>query len=280
VEPIRLLSPAKVNLRLDILGRRSDGYHEVRTVLQKISLFDEVTISPAASGITVACPGGKWPQGPDNLAHQAARALFRRHPVRGGIEITIRKSIPAGAGLGGGSSNAATTLEGVTKLFRLPLSRDELIGIGASLGADVPFFLFSRTAFATGIGDQLEEIRCTPRFWLVLVHPGFPISTAWAYRHFQPLHKKEFVTPVPLRIDTFSQIVSLLSNDFEGTVFRKYPVLPQMKEELKESGAEGVLMSGSGSTVFGIFSEAAKAKKAFRRLSHLHPGKVFMAQNL
>jgi 4-diphosphocytidyl-2-C-methyl-D-erythritol kinase len=264
---IELFSHAKINLRLDILRKRADGYHDIRTVFQKVSLRDELEIAISKRGIKVTCDNPKVPANEDNLAYRAAQAMFNRYKVKNGVSIVIKKTIPVAAGLGGGSSNAASTLLGINQLFGLGVSKTELMQIGKDIGADVPFFIFGETALATGIGDVLEIIEMTPELWLLLITPAIPISTAWAYGSLRMrLTYKRINTTIPNRINHLSEIITLLSNDLEKVAIPRYPIIQKIKDELINKGAKGSLMSGSGSTVFGIFKSEDEAKEAYTQL--------------
>ena len=175
-------SPAKVNLYLRVLRRREDGYHDILSLMQRISLCDEMTFTPRAGGIVIRCPDSSLPEDERNIVYRAAAAFFSRIAAPPGVEITIRKKIPIAAGLGGGSSNAATTLMTLNELSGCPLTREELLEMGAKLGADVPFFIFGNTAWASGIGDRFIEAAPLPPLWFVLINPGFAVSTKWVYQ--------------------------------------------------------------------------------------------------
>lgn len=264
---IELSSHAKINLRLDIVRKREDGYHDIRTLLQKVSLKDELSITPSSSGIKVTCDNHQVPANEGNLAYTAAHAILNQHGIKDGVSISIKKTIPIAAGLGGGSSNAASTLIGINQLFGLGANSQELMRIGKDIGADVPFFIFGETALATGIGDRLEKIEMVPTLWLLLVTPGIQISTAWAYKNARMgLTSKSINTNIPNCINHFTDVIPLLSNDLEKAVISQYPIIKSIKEELLDKGAKGSLMSGSGSTVYGIFSSEDEAKEAHGQL--------------
>jgi 4-diphosphocytidyl-2-C-methyl-D-erythritol kinase len=178
---ISRLSPAKVNLILKVLRKRPDGYHDLATLMQRISLYDEMSFARREEGISLHCDNDALPEDEGNIVYRAAQALLARCPAPAGIDITLKKRIPLAAGLGGGSSNAATTLTAVNELMGRPCNQQELLHIGARLGADVPFFIFGRTAWAFGIGERLHAAPETPRFWFVLVNPGFSLSTKIVY---------------------------------------------------------------------------------------------------
>lgn len=264
---IELSSYAKINLRLGVLRKRADGYHDIRTVFQKISLKDELRIVITKRGIDIKCDHPQVPVNEDNLAYKAAQSMLHRYKVNHGVHIEIKKNIPVAAGLGGGSSNAAYTLMGMNQLFDLGLAKEELMKIGSTIGADVPFFVFGSAALATGIGDRLETIEVNPKLWLLLITPDIPISTAWAYRRLRMgLTNKHINITIPSCIDHLSEIIAMLSNDLEKVAIPRYPIIQKIKDELIHKGAKGSLMSGSGSTVFGIFFSEDEAKKAHSRL--------------
>lgn len=278
---IELFSHAKVNLRLDILGKRPDGYHDIRTVFQKITLGDELSIAIAKSGIVVECDNLQVPDNEKNLAFAAARKLLERHKIKDGLRIAIKKRIPVAAGLGGGSSNAAATLMGINQLFELGITDEELMGIGRTIGADVPFFIFGNSARATGIGDILDPLILNPRFWLLLITPDIPISTAWAYGNIRRgLTNSLNNITIPKCINHLSEVIALLSNDFEKVVIPHHPVIQTIKDELLDKGARGSLMSGSGSTVFGIFENEEEAKEALNQIKASKNWKVNISQKV
>ena len=263
-----------------MLRRREDGYHDIASLMQKVSLADEMEFSPRREGIALACPGSHLPTGEGNLVVRAARALFAEAGFAGGVEITLRKRIPTAAGLGGGSSNAATTLTVLNDLFQFGFDRERLIRIGARLGADVPFFLYGSTAWAFGIGEILEPAEPPPGMWLVLVNPGFEVPTKWVYQSLNlPLTK----TPLKYSIPSFSgirELAAALSNDLEKVTVARYPVLEELKGFLLRQGALGSLMSGSGPTVFGLFENEPDAIQAEGALRTSYPYAVFKAQTI
>ncbi|PLX74525.1 MAG: 4-(cytidine 5'-diphospho)-2-C-methyl-D-erythritol kinase [Desulfuromonas sp.] len=259
-------APAKINTCLHVLGKRPDGYHELAMLMQPISLYDEVEIAcDEGSGIEVICPGVEMPEGADNIAARAAAELLRFAGVEYAVRIRIEKNIPVAAGLGGGSSDAATVLIGLNELLRLDVDRRELMRIGASLGADVPFFIFGGPAWATGIGDRLEKVASMPDLWYVLVNPGVAVSTAWVYGNLR-LTSSGDVDKLRRFPETTEEFVRLLHNDLEPVTMSRYPVVGEIKQRLIECGAIGSLMSGSGPTVFGVFTSEEAARNAYRRL--------------
>jgi 4-diphosphocytidyl-2-C-methyl-D-erythritol kinase len=267
VKALRLKSPAKVNLRLEILRRREDGYHELRTILQKISFCDTLSVSlKREKGISISTDHPRLPIGRGNLVYRAAQMILKKSEYKGGLHIDIRKEIPLGAGLGGGSSNAATTLKALDQLLEIGLPTKELMKMGLGIGADVPFFFLDGAAIAAGVGERLKKIEL-PDLSYVLINPNFEVSTRWAYQNFI-LTKRHFHFNLQGFVKTPEGISRLLWNDLEGVVSHKYPQIEGMKKMLLSAGALGALMTGSGPTVFGLFSGKREAEKAFKKLEH------------
>ncbi|MGO9137562.1 MAG: 4-(cytidine 5'-diphospho)-2-C-methyl-D-erythritol kinase [Syntrophales bacterium] len=261
---ISKLSPAKVNLHLRVLGKRRDGFHDISTLMQRISLYDELIFAETDHGIRLSCPGSAIPEDNGNIVYRAADALLSRLSHPPGIHITIRKKIPVGAGLGGGSSNAATALVTLNELMELHHNTDDLMKIGAKLGADVPFFIFGRTAWASGIGDRLRIAENIPHLWFVLINPGFEISTKVVYESLNLRLTKRVVNYKCPVLCTVDEIAKGLQNDLERVTLVLHPILRYFKNILVQNGALGALMSGSGPTVMGIFTDeegATAAKK-------------------
>jgi 4-diphosphocytidyl-2-C-methyl-D-erythritol kinase len=255
-------SPAKVNLYLRVLRKREDGYHDILSLMQRITLCDEMTFSPGANRILIHCPDSLLPEDERNIVYRAAAAFYSRIATRPGIEITIRKMIPIAAGLGGGSSNAATTLMTLNEISGSPLTREELTGIGVKLGADVPFFIFGNTAWAAGIGDRMVEAAPLPPLWFVLINPGFEVSTKLVYERLNlGLTNGRINYSIP-RFYTGEDVIRSLTNDLEKVTLKLHPVLEQIKTLMIASGAGGALMSGSGPTVFGVFTDEESALRA------------------
>jgi 4-diphosphocytidyl-2-C-methyl-D-erythritol kinase len=259
-------SPAKVNLYLRVFGKREDGYHELLSLIQRISLCDEMVFSQGARGITLRCPDSRLPEDENNIVYRAAAAFYTRIAAPPGVVITIRKKIPIAAGLGGGSSNAATTLMTLNELAGMPLDREELLGLGAKLGADVPFFIFGATVWVAGIGDRMLECAELPPLYFVLVNPGFEVSTRLVYQGLNlGLTNGGINYSIP-RFCTAGEVIRFLTNDLEPVTLKMHPLLDRIKSRLLAAGAEGALMSGSGPTVFGVFTDEAAAAAAERRL--------------
>jgi 4-diphosphocytidyl-2-C-methyl-D-erythritol kinase len=267
-----LESPAKVNLRLEVLKKRKDGYHEIRTIFQKISLHDTLCFSLSQKrGIRITTDHPGLPTGKRNLVHRAAVSLMEKAGRPRGVRVDIEKRIPLGAGLGGGSSNAAATLKALNQLLKLNLNEKELMEIGRGIGADVPFFMFEGSAIGAGIGDRLRRIEL-PSFWYILIYPDFEVSSRWAYQNVI-LTKSKYDINLRELLKSREAIARLLHNDLEKVVSARYPEIALMKELFAEAGAGGTMMTGSGPTVFGLFPGEEKAKVAFQWLKKKVKGK-------
>lgn len=259
---LQLQAPAKVNFRLDVLRRRPDGYHDLRMLMQRIGLCDELEITLRDTpGITVRCDGADLPEDDTNLVWRAAAAMLARTDHETGVHIRLTKKIPVAAGLGGGSSDAATTLCGLNDLLGLGLNDAELMRIGVKLGADVPFFIFGKPAIATGVGELLTPLEGMPPLWLLLVNPGIHVSTAWVYQNLQ-LTTTKVAAKIPVLYKSADDLCAVLANDLEAVTLKKFPVILEIKEQLMAAGARGALMSGSGPTVFAVFGDEDSARLA------------------
>jgi 4-diphosphocytidyl-2-C-methyl-D-erythritol kinase len=278
---MKLLAPAKLNLCLKIVGKLPDGYHLVDSLMVAVSLYDEIRIhrSKKRVGISLQCDHPEVPRGEKNIVFQAARLLLEANKIDEGVRIVIRKRIPIGSGLGGGSSDAAATLLGLDRLFRLNSSRKTLARLASRLGADVPFFVEGSPARARGKGDRLTAVNGFPTTWFVILYPGFPVSTAWAYRRFDKLTKGVTNTSITAYLKK-KDWMGLLSNDLERATVARYPKLALLKERLLDEGAKGALMSGSGSSVFGVFPSAEAARSAYHRLRKEEGALAFLARSL
>ncbi len=265
---IRLDAPAKVNLRLEILGRREDGYHKIRTLLQKISLHDTLHFSlRKKKEISIESDHPSLPTGKNNLVYQAAELLIEKFGCDGGVHIRIEKRIPLGAGLGGGSSDAATTLKAMNQLLKLNLPKKTLMEVGLEIGADVPFFLIEGSAIGSGIGERLRKINLPP-LWYILIYPNFEISTRWAYQN-SLLTNQHFHINFNKFLKTPEGISRILLNHLEEVVSKRYPQIEAMKEMLSSFNPIGVLMTGSGPTVFGLFTEEKRASEAYQKIKKM-----------
>ena len=269
-------SPCKVNLLLNILGKRADGFHELETVMQPVNLCDELTFERANSGIKLTCSDPSLPTDASNLVHRAASIFFQRSQIDSGVRIHLEKNIPMAAGLGGGSGNAATTLLALNELFDTPLAKEQLHELAASLGSDIPFFLQTQPALATGRGEKIEPLqpfRALEGCAFLLVHPGFGIATAWAYKELA-----RFPQAFNGERGRATRLISLLDsgdlrkasaefyNSLEAPALEKYPWLSLLQDFLRQNGAAAALMSGSGSTTFAIARDLCGAQELEERV--------------
>jgi len=278
---MKILSPAKINLFLHITGKRPDGYHDLVTVMCCVSLYDTIFLTTRAKKTTVSCSNPEVPEDETNIVFKAADLFFNRLNSQEGVKITIKKEIPVAAGLGGGSSNAAAVFLGLNRSYGYPFSLDDLMAMGTSIGADVPFFLFGKPALAKGIGEKLEVLNGLSSYKVLLVYPGFGISTAEIYKKFDfGLTKcKKKLKQSLLKNCKFDGSYHLC-NDLETVVIPKYPDILEAKEALLNHGALGALMSGSGSTVFGLFSDHDKASAANHVLSKNSEWQLFLTDTI
>ncbi len=279
---VEILAPAKLNLLLKITGQRTDGYHELVSVLVPVDLYDKLKISKLKEGLEVYWSGRELPETEDNLVYRAAVRFFERSGIRGGARITVIKEIPISSGLGGGSSDAGATLKGLNQLWGNPLSRGDMEELALCLGADVPFFLLQRPSIATGVGEILQPIEDFPSFWYVIVSPNLMVSTAWAYKRIKlKLTDNCNQSKIKdLKKCTFN-IPDLLSNDLESVTLSRYPFLCSIKASLIKLGALGALMTGSGPSLFGLFDSAQKAHEAGAAMIRLwRDGEVFVVKGL
>jgi 4-diphosphocytidyl-2-C-methyl-D-erythritol kinase len=261
---MQLYAPAKINLSFEIKSRRDDGFHEIETLMTPISLADRLTIERGerADGIQFSCDDSSLPNGEENLVVQAARLFQKTAKVGGGIKIALEKRIPHGAGLGGGSSDAATTLLGLNKLFETGLDREALIELAAKIGSDVPFFIPGSAATCRGRGEIVEPATLTAKFNLLLVKPDFGVPTPWAYERWK--NSRE-LPGVDYAAQDFSGV--RFANDLERPVFEKFVVLAYLKTWLRLQPEVGVaLLSGSGSTVFAVLRDGVDGEKVAARV--------------
>jgi len=269
--PLERPSPCKVNLLLNILGRRADGFHELETVLQPVNLFDLLQFERTACGVKLTCSDPALSVDATNLVHRAASAFLAAAKIKDGVRVHLEKRIPIAAGLGGGSGNAATTLLALNELFGQPLPGENLQAIAAALGADVPFFLQDKPALATGRGEDIQPLEPFPALRgaaFLLIHPGFGISTAWAYQQLT-----RFPSALNGQRGRGHKLVQLLTTDDLGTAageffnsleapaLKKFLLLALYQDFLRAHGAAGALMSGSGSATFALTKNLGEAQK-------------------
>ncbi len=263
-------SPCKVNLLLNILGRRADGFHELETLLHPIGLYDHLTFSRAPRGIELSCSDPALPTDSRNLVYRAAALFLEAARIREGVRLRLEKRIPLAAGLGGGSGDAATALLGLNELFGGPLGPEVLQALAARCGSDVPFFLRSGPAIGTGRGEQIEPLEPFPALAgkaFFLVHPGFGVSTPWAYGQLARFPQALEGRPgrarrlaALLQVGDLKAAVAEFYNSLEAPVLEKYPILALYQEFLRAHGALAALMSGSGSTTFALLDHLAAAQ--------------------
>jgi 4-diphosphocytidyl-2-C-methyl-D-erythritol kinase len=268
MESISLRAPAKVNLRLDILGKRPDGYHEVKTWIYPISLADELHIERVKTPqITISSASPGLPLGEENLAYRAAALFIKEKGLSGGVRIEIIKHIPLAAGLGGGSSDAAAVLKAVNILWGKKIPAEGLMEMAARIGADCPFFIVGKAAVMGGRGERVLAILPQLKAWLVLINPGIPLSTKQVYEQGKwGLTKQGEDTKISMPPQQLEKMGKFLRNDLEGPAMELLPVIGTVKGRMQEAGASGVSMTGSGPTVFGLFGTEAEARQAARDL--------------
>ena len=282
---ITVFAPAKINMILRILDRRPDGFHNLWSIMQTVALQDEVQIRLRAGrqDIQLRCDATQLAADQSNLVYRAAAEVLARAQQSIGLDIELRKRIPMGAGLGGGSSDAAATIIGLNRLLQLEWSPTQMAEAGQLIGSDVPFFLFAPSAFVAGRGETVRPVVVEGMRWVVLVNPGFGVNTKWAYQELAAT--RAAVTPLSLvqrELDrqsrvTWTQLIAAAENDFEAPVFAAYGKLREIKRSLQAHGAEIALLSGSGATVFGVFGDEARARLAQAQFASENLMNVFVA---
>ena len=282
VSPLRVRSFAKVNLALSVLGKRTDGYHDIQTIFQTVDICDEIQFRDC-SRLELCCEGLPDVPVEGNLVWKAAALLRETLKLKRGVSITLRKTLPAGAGLGGGSSNAAATLLGLNRFWNIHLPDSDLHSLAAALGSDVPFFLSGGTALGTGRGERISSLPDSPAAHLVVLFPGIHVSTAEAYRS---LNLGLTSSSGDHRIQRFcgqvqagKPFLTMIFNDFEASILPAYPPIREAKDFLVSRGSIAALLSGSGSSVFGFFSDEESAFAAARE-SKRATWRVFPAKTL
>lgn len=265
------LSPCKVNLLLNILRKRADGFHELETVFQPVPIHDTLCFERGGQGIALTCSLPELSAGPDNLVHRAAAAFLAAAKIKDGVQIHLEKCLPLAAGLGGGSANAAVTLVALNDLFERPLEGAALHTLAAGLGSDVPFFLQSQPGLGVGRGEQIQPLApfaALKGLAILLVYPGFGVSTAWAYQNLarypealqgRPGRAQELINLLQTR--TIAEAAPAFYNSLEAPVLPKYPLLAVLQEFLRAEGALAAMMSGSGSTTFAVARDTAQAQR-------------------
>lgn len=268
MDGINLKALAKINLSLDVVRKREDGYHEVRMIMQTINLYDKLEIRKSdEKGIHVTTNISFLPTNENNLVYKAAKLLMEEFGIEEGVSIHLYKYIPVAAGMAGGSSDAAAVLYGMNKLFNLKLSKQDLMERGVKLGADVPYCIMRGTALAEGIGEKLTKLPPAPECFVIIAKPGISVSTKFVYEN---LHANELTyhPDIDGMIEEIKQgslegVAEKMGNVLETVTIKEYPVIEKIKDTMKENGAINAMMSGSGPTVFGLFKTEEEAKKAY-----------------
>jgi len=277
---LTVFSPAKINLYLRILGRRADGYHDLETVMLPLDFGDQITLQLAEKNVTLECDDPRLPTDDTNLALRAAKLLATKCGGEQGVRILLQKRTPLAAGLGGGSSNAAAVLKGLSQLWQVDTPPDMLGELAARIGSDINFFLAGGAALCRGRGEQVEPIACKLSAAILLVNPGFGISTKWAYESWSRSERDRAkaaagLTPKPPEVSLLLRALAendllgvsrCLFNSLEAPSIKKFPVLRLLKDAMRAGGATGALMSGSGATVFGLFAGANAEEESAKQI--------------
>ena len=258
---------AKINLGLDVLRRREDGYHEVKMIMQTVDIWDRLTFCASGEpGVELSVGDAALPTGEDNLIYRAAELLIKEKNIKKGVKITLEKNIPVAAGMAGGSTDAAAVFHGLNELFDLSMSLEDMKKLGVRIGADVPYCIMGGTAISEGIGERLTPLPAPPSCILVVAKPDIDVSTKFVYQNLQvdglKVHPDIDGMIKAIKAGDMSGITERMENVLETVTIREYPVIDKIKEQMKTEGAENALMSGSGPTVFGIFAERETAQKA------------------
>ena len=276
-------APAKVNLCIRVLDRLPNGYHTLWSIMHSVDLFDQLQIrlNPNHDRIQLTCDNALLPVDQGNLVYRALESVRRRAERSVGVDVVLRKVIPLAAGLGGGSSDAAAAIYGMQHLLKLEWGLSDLCEVGAELGSDIPFFFQAPCAMVRGWGQEVTPCTIEGKRWVVLVNPGFPIQTKWAYEQLalgrpeiSPLSSWSQAVENTLQV-SWDEMIHAMENDFEGPLFPLYPILGYIKEKLGHLGAQAALLSGSGATVFGVFDDPDRAQSAVAQLQRDTQWSVF-----
>lgn len=270
MEMVTIQAMAKINLGLDVLRRREDGYHEVKMVMQTVNLYDTLVLKVKEEGITIRVDAKELPEDENNLIYKAARLLYENYPIAKGVEISLTKRIPIAAGMAGGSTDAAATLVGMNQLFGLGCSEERLKKLGVTIGADIPYCIQGGTALSEGIGEKLTALPMVPDCYLVIAKPDIHVSTKYVYENLKAdslKHHPDLDAMVgAIKEGSLRGIAEHMENVLETVTQKEYPVIARIKAMLKEQGALNALMSGSGPTVFGLFEEEEEAREALEEM--------------
>lgn len=289
MKQIRLKAMAKINLGLDVVRRREDGYHEVRMIMQTVNLYDKLVITVSEEpGIRLTTNLGFLPVNEDNLIYKAARLLMDEYDIKKGVDIQLQKFIPVAAGMAGGSTDAAATLIGMNRLFRLNLSRQQLMDYGVKLGADVPYCIVGGTALSEGIGEILTPLPDVPKGYVLVAKPGINVSTRFVYTNLK-LNEETEHPDIDAQIEAikeqdFRKMAGLMGNVLETVTIPAHPIIQEIKDFMMREGAVNAMMSGSGPTVFGLFEDKQLAEKTCEKLRESRLAKMvflttFIGQN-
>lgn len=267
---MRIKAYAKINISLDIIGKREDGYHLLEMIMQSIDLYDELNIEKQNKDITIKCNKPYVPTDERNLAYKAAKLFIEKYQISSGVTININKNIPVCAGLAGGSTDGAAVLKAMNKIFDIHASDEELMELGLQLGADVPYCIKGGTALCRGIGEEVTKLKDFKDKILVLVKPPFGVSTKSVYQEFDlskaRSHPNTDVLVKAIEENDLRLVANNMKNLLENVTLRKHKILINIKEEMKNSGSIGTMMSGSGPTVFAFFDDMLKAQKCFEKM--------------
>ncbi|MCR5268494.1 MAG: 4-(cytidine 5'-diphospho)-2-C-methyl-D-erythritol kinase [Lachnospiraceae bacterium] len=284
MDKISLKAMGKINLALDVLGRRENGYHDVRMIMQSVQIYDRLTVlKKKEPGITVTTNRSYLPTDHNNLVYQAAKLLIDEFQIKEGIHIELKKFLPVAAGMAGGSSDAAAVLYGMNRMFRLGLGMEELMKRGVTLGADIPFCIMRGTVLAEGIGEILTPLKAAPPCHVLIAKPGVNVSTKYVYEQLdsRPISEHPDIDGMIDAIDAgdFHAMTAKLGNVLENVTKAEYPLIGEIERIMLEMGAAGAAMSGSGPTVFGLFEEEAAALAAYDLLKGMHLAKqIYLTQ--
>lgn len=282
-EEYQIKAYAKINLGLDVVGRLPNGYHEVRMVMQTVGIYDVLTFEKTEQGIVITTDSEELPTGGDNLIYKAVKLMFDQYGITQGVRIHLEKNIPIAAGMAGGSTDAAAAMKGINELFALGCSKETLMELGVRIGADVPYCVMGGTALAEGIGEKLTALTPAPECYLLIAKPDINVSTKYVYEHLDADDSYEH-PDIDGMVKAISEgnldgVLERLGNVLESVTVAAYPVIDIIKRRMRELGAAGSMMSGSGPTVFGIFTEKEKAGEAFEQIKKEQlAGQVFVTE--
>ena len=280
---MKLKAYAKVNISLDIVGKREDNYHLLSMIMQNIDLYDEIDLVEQSEGITISCNKSYVPTDERNLAYKAAKLFMNTYNINSGVEINIEKNIPVAAGLAGGSTDCAAVLKMMNKIFNINVSDDELMQLGVKLGADVPYCIIGGTALCEGIGEKITKLKPFKNHILVLVKPPFGVSTKEVYKAFDlekaRIHPNTNNIIEKMKQDDLIFVSSNMKNLLENVTLKKYKSLIGIKEDMISLGSVGALMSGSGPSVFGFFDDMTKAQKCYDKMKERYTD-VFITRTI